>query len=100
MATILVAGCSGGSLSPTTGGDPATSSPDLGMGNGGGGTTGSGGGTTGGAMPPVYTGSIGAGGGSVSSLYFAVVGDTRPPNPDDTARYPTLIIDKIYSDIA
>ena len=62
---------------------------------GSGGTTGGGGGT-----PPVYTGSIGANGGSVSSLYFAVVGDTRPANVDGTSSYPTAIIDKIYSDIA
>ncbi len=39
-------------------------------------------------------------GGTASSLYFAVVGDTRPPNPDETSSYPTTIITKIYSDIA
>jgi hypothetical protein len=31
---------------------------------------------------------------------FAVVGDTRPANEDDTANYPTDIITKIWSDIA
>jgi hypothetical protein len=31
---------------------------------------------------------------------FAVVGDTRPPSPDDTSGYPTAIITKIYQDIA
>jgi hypothetical protein len=50
--------------------------------------------------PPMYTGSIGADGGTVSSLYFAVVGDTRPASPDQTSGYPTTIITKIYSDIA
>jgi hypothetical protein len=30
---------------------------------------------------------------------FAVVGDTRPPSPDDTANYPTAIITKIYQDL-
>jgi hypothetical protein len=51
----------------------------------------------GGAAP---TGSVGPGGGSVSRLYFAVVGDTRPANIDDTADYPTAIITQIYQDIA
>ena len=30
---------------------------------------------------------------------FAIVGDTRPANEDDTSGYPTDIIDKIYQDI-
>jgi hypothetical protein len=48
--------------------------------------------------PPV--GSVGSTGGKVSSLLFAVVGDTRPPVIDDTKAYPTAIISKIYQDIA
>lgn len=35
----------------------------------------------------------------MSSLRFAVTGDTRPANEDDTSGYPTTIITKIYSDI-
>ncbi len=46
------------------------------------------------------TGNVGVNGGTASRLYFAVVGDTRPPNPDETSAYPTAIITKIYSDIA
>ena len=46
------------------------------------------------------TGTVGGSGGSASRLYFGIVGDTRPPNPDETANYPTAIITKIYSDIA
>ena len=46
------------------------------------------------------TGSVGPTGGSVSHLYFAVVGDTRPANIDGTSNYPTAIIEKIYADIA
>lgn len=46
------------------------------------------------------TGTIGGSGGTLSRLYFTVVGDTRPANEDDTAGYPTAIIDQIYSDIA
>ena len=73
--------------------------PPSSCGSGGGGSGGAGGsgGTT---PPPTYTGSIGANGGSVSSLYFAVIGDTRPANIDDTANYPSAIINKIYADIA
>src|SRR5438477_7361806 len=39
------------------------------------------------------------GGGAISELRFAIVGDTRPPSPDDTANYPTPIITKIWQDI-
>jgi len=42
-------------------------------------------------------GSVGAAGGSVSRLYFAVVGDTRPAAMDDTAGYPTGVISTIYA---
>jgi hypothetical protein len=45
------------------------------------------------------TGSVGPNGGTVSRLYFAVVGDTRPPLMDDTSSYPSAIIQKIYSDV-
>jgi predicted phosphodiesterase len=45
-------------------------------------------------------GTVGANGGKVSRLLFAVVGDTRPANEDDTSGYPTAIIDQIYTDIA
>jgi predicted phosphodiesterase len=34
-----------------------------------------------------------------SDLRFGIVGDTRPPNPGDTAGYPTAIITKIWQDI-
>jgi hypothetical protein len=39
------------------------------------------------------------GGGQVSDLVFAVAGDTRPANEDDTSNYPTAIITKIWQDI-
>src|SRR5579863_9892285 len=42
------------------------------------------------------TGAVGPDGGSVSRLYFAVVGDTRPAAKDDTGGYPTAVISKIY----
>jgi hypothetical protein len=58
----------------------------------------SGGGTTfDGGTPP--SGTVGASGGTVSRLYFAVVGDTRPPSEDDTSGYPTSIITQIYDHI-
>jgi hypothetical protein len=62
--------------------------------------------TTGDAGPPPspYDGgivsTIGPSGGTESSLYFAVVGDTRPATEDDTANYPTAIISKIFSDVS
>ncbi len=36
----------------------------------------------------------------MSSLLFAIAGDTRPANEDDTSGYPTTIIDTIFSGIA
>jgi len=44
-------------------------------------------------------GTVGANGGSLSRLLFAVVGDTRPQNEDDPSGYPTAIITKIFQDI-
>ena len=35
----------------------------------------------------------------MSTLSFAVVGDTRPPTEDDTAGYPTAVITKIWQDV-
>src|SRR5262249_1460935 len=43
-------------------------------------------------------GPIGNDGGTLPQLHFAVVGDTRPPNKDDTAGYPTAIITQIFED--
>jgi hypothetical protein len=45
------------------------------------------------------TGTVGPTGGTVSHLYFAVTGDTRPGNQDETATYPTAIIQKIFQDV-
>jgi hypothetical protein len=42
---------------------------------------------------------VGTTGGSVSSLLFAVVGDTRPANVDDTSGYPTAVATKIFQDV-
>jgi hypothetical protein len=52
----------------------------------GGGTGGSGGSSASGVGPT---------GGSVQLLHFAVTGDTRPPNCEDTAGYPTSVINGI-----
>jgi len=38
-------------------------------------------------------------GSSVDELRFAIVGDTRPASPNDTANYPTAIITKIFQDV-
>jgi len=37
---------------------------------------------------------------TIASLRFAVVGDTRPVNLDDTGNYPTAVITQIWSDVA
>jgi hypothetical protein len=44
-------------------------------------------------------GTVGPGGGTLDTLSFAVVGDTRPPNEDDISGYPTTVITKIWQDI-
>ena len=49
--------------------------------------------------PPV-SGSVGVNGGTLSSLRFAVVGDTRPATIDDTAGYPTALATQIFTDLA
>ena len=41
----------------------------------------------------------GNGGGLLTDLRFAVVGDTRPANLDDTANYPTAIVQQIWNDV-
>ncbi len=41
----------------------------------------------------------GNGGGKLDDLRFAVVGDTRPVNLDDTANYPTDIVKQIWMDV-
>jgi hypothetical protein len=74
--------------------------PGAGASAGGGGAGGAGGGA---GVPldaggPVV-GAVGASGGSLSRLYFAVVGDTRPPVINDTKAYPTPVITKIYADL-
>ncbi len=43
--------------------------------------------------------SIGPTGGTLASLDFAIVGDTRPPNKDDLNGYPTAVITQIFQDV-
>jgi hypothetical protein len=49
-----------------------------------------------GAIPD---GSLSATGGTLDLLRFAIVGDTRPAEIDDTAGFPSAIITRIYDDI-
>jgi hypothetical protein len=81
----------GAASSGTSSSSGATSG---GSGSGSGSSSGSG---SGGGGPP--TGAVGPSGGTVSSLLFAVVGDTRPANIDDTGGYPTSIITTIFQDL-
>jgi hypothetical protein len=85
---LLLMGCgsssgNGGDGSMTGGDDSGGSSSGS---DGGGSGSGSGSG-------------MGSGSSSVTDLRFGIVGDTRPPNPDDTAGYPSAIITKIYQDL-
>jgi len=48
---------------------------------------------------PSPVGQVGAQGGTLSRLLFAVVGDTRPATVDDTSGYPAEVITTIYADI-
>jgi len=89
---------SGGSSGSSSGGSSGSSSGSSSGGSSGGSSgSSSGGGCTTNNGP--ITGSVGASGGSISRLVFAVVGDTRPPNEDDVGGYPTDVITKIYQDI-
>jgi hypothetical protein len=45
------------------------------------------------------SGSVGITGGSISRLVFGVIGDTRPATEDDTAGYPTAIINALFDDV-
>ena len=49
------------------------------------------------ALDAPATNGAGNGGGLLSDLRFAVVGDTRPANLDDTANYPTTIVTQIWT---
>ena len=42
---------------------------------------------------------MGPGGGTLDTLSFAIVGDTRPAVIDDTSAYPSAIISKIWSNV-
>ena len=62
----------------------------------------------GGARPPsdasitpdaAVVATIGPNGGTESTLYFAIIGDTRPAVIDDTKAYPTAVITKIFADV-
>ncbi len=53
------------------------------------------------AMPPATTGQCSAvAAASAGTFRFAVFGDVRPRNPDDTANYPTAIITSLFQQIA
>jgi hypothetical protein len=49
-------------------------------------------------LPPI-SGTVGPNGGSVSRLFFAITGDTRPDSINSTSNYPTPLIRKIFTDI-
>ena len=75
----------GGAPEPTSSGSGSTAASS------GSGSSGSGG---------AETGSVtGTSGGKLDTLSFAIVGDTRPPIIDDTAGYPTKVIQSIWKNV-
>ena len=52
--------------------------------------------------PPldVPAGSVGPHGGTVDLLHFGVFGDMRPPNDNDTAMWPTSVVDSVIAGFA
>jgi hypothetical protein len=50
------------------------------------------------SLPPI-SGTVGQNGGSVSRLFFAITGDTRPDTINSTSTYPTVLINKIFTDV-
>ncbi|HEY1954389.1 MAG TPA: hypothetical protein VGH28_02230 [Polyangiaceae bacterium] len=82
---------------PTTGNDASSPTDDGGPTGSDSGPVGSDGGACTDNGP--VTGTVGATGGTLSRLFFAVVGDTRPQNEDDPSGYPTAIITKIFQDL-
>ena len=96
----------GATTGATGGGSSSSSSTTNATGSGGATTSGSvsssssstgasvGASSSSGGLPP-----IGPDGGTLPTLSFAIVGDTRPPTEDDTAGYPTAIITKIWQDV-
>jgi hypothetical protein len=90
-------GATGGSTGSTNGG---TTGIGITTGSSGGttgsnATTGSSGGTTGSTAGSTGGTGIGPSGGSVTLLHFGMTGDTRPPACEDTANYPTGVINAI-----
>ncbi len=74
-----------------SGGAKGTTTATTSNATGTGGKTGTGG--------SVAAGVTGISGGTLDLLNFVIVGDTRPPNEDDTTGYPTAIITKIWQDV-
>lgn len=44
-------------------------------------------------------GTVDTSGGTLDTLSFAIVGDTRPPSEDDIGGYPTAVVSKIWQDV-
>ena len=104
-ALLILAGCSnapdssadGGGAGGTSGGSGGNGSAGSDMAVGGGGGGGVGGGSGGAGGGGTGGGGVGGGGGATGGLMkFAVFGDCRPPNPDDTSGYPSAIISGIF----
>jgi hypothetical protein len=89
-------GGGGSSMNNNNGGGSSAGGGDGGTGGGGGGANSDGGTITGGGGAANDGGTVNGGGGA-GLLKFAVMGDSRPPNENDTSGYPSAIISRIFS---
>ncbi|HEY3815802.1 MAG TPA: metallophosphoesterase [Polyangiaceae bacterium] len=92
-------GGSGSSGSASSGSGGSTGSSGGGASSGGASSTSSSGGGTSSSSGSQPVGTVGANGGTLTTLLFGVVGDTRPANEDDLTSYPTTIITKLFADV-
>jgi Calcineurin-like phosphoesterase len=94
-------GSGGGSSGGGSSGGGSSGSTSSGGGSSGSGSSSGGTGSSSGCTTNTgpISGTVGNNGGAVSRLVFAVVGDTRPADEDETSEYPTAIITKIFQDI-
>ena len=95
LPVLFIVGC-GQTSAGNHGADAGAPRSDMAVANGGGGGgQGGGGGGTGRASTDMAMG--GGGGGSGTLMKFAVFGDSRPPNDNDTTGYPSSIISGIFA---
>lgn len=103
VSVFALAACTAPSGISSNGGNDKNGGNSMGGGNGGdGGSNGTGGGGSasdggGGGGSANDAGTINGGGSTSGLLTFAVFGDARPPNQNDTTGYPSEIVNAIFA---